>query len=69
MTLEIGYVLAVFVLALVLFASDRISVDVVGLILLLLLAIPRVLTPKEALSGFGDETILILISLFVLRGM
>jgi di/tricarboxylate transporter len=66
MTFEIAYVLALLVVALVLFASDSLSVDVVGLIVLLLLAIPRVLTPKEALSSFGDDTIVILISLFVL---
>jgi di/tricarboxylate transporter len=68
MTFEIGYVLALLFVSLVLFASDKLSVDVVGLIVLLALAIPRVLTPKEALSGFGDDTILVLISLFVLTG-
>jgi di/tricarboxylate transporter len=67
-TFEIGYVLALLFFSLVLFASDKLSVDVVGLIVLLALAIPRVLTPKEALSGFGDDTILVLISLFVLTG-
>ncbi|HEU5249508.1 MAG TPA: SLC13 family permease [Thermoanaerobaculia bacterium] len=65
MTLSIAYVLGLLVVALVLFASDKLSVDVVGLIVLLCLAVPRVLTPLEALSGFGNETILILISLFV----
>jgi len=67
-TFEIGYVLALLFVSLVLFASDKLSVDVVGLIILLALAIPRVLTPQEALSGFGDDTILMLISLFVLTG-
>jgi di/tricarboxylate transporter len=66
MTLAIAYVLALLVVALVLFASDALSVDVVGLVILLLLAIPRVLTPEEALSSFGHDTILILISLFIL---
>ncbi|HMA18446.1 MAG TPA: SLC13 family permease, partial [Thermoanaerobaculia bacterium] len=65
MTLTIAYVLGLLVVALVLFVWDRYSVDVVGLIVLLGLAIPRVLTPGEALSGFGNETILLLISLFV----
>ncbi len=65
MTLPIAYVLGLLVVALVLFASDKLSVDVVGLIVLLCLAVPSVLTVKEALSGFGNETILILISLFV----
>jgi len=66
MTLAIGYVLALLVLALVLFAWDIVSVDVVGLILLLFLTVPKVLTPQEALAGFGDDTIIVLISLFVL---
>ena len=39
-----------------------------SLIVLLALAVPRVLTPQEALSGFADPTILVLISLFVLTG-
>jgi di/tricarboxylate transporter len=66
MTIQIGYVLLLLFVALVLFASDKLSVDVVGLIVLLALAIPRVLSPREALAGFADDTILLLISLFVL---
>jgi di/tricarboxylate transporter len=66
MTLAIGYVLLLLAVALILFALDKLSVDVVGLIVLLALAIPRVLSAKEALSGFADDTILLLISLFVL---
>ena len=66
MTFQIGYVLLLLLVALVLFASDRFSVDVVGLIVLLALAVPGVLSPKEALAGFADDTILLLVSLFVL---
>ena len=66
MTLSIAYVLTLLAAALVLFASDKLSVDIVGLLVLLALAVPRVLSPKEALASFGNETILILISLFVL---
>jgi di/tricarboxylate transporter len=65
-TFAVGYVLFLLVVALVLFASDQLSVDVVGLIVLLALAVPRVLSPKEALAGFANDTILLLISLFVL---
>ena len=46
MTLAIGYVLLLLAVALILFALDKLSVDVVGLIVLLALAIPRVLSPK-----------------------
>ncbi|MFN0244046.1 MAG: SLC13 family permease [Planctomycetota bacterium] len=66
MTLEIGYVLALLAVGLVLFWRDTLRIDVVALILLLGLAIPRVLTPAEALAGFGSETIIVLIALFVL---
>jgi di/tricarboxylate transporter len=65
-TIQIGYVLLLLLAALVLFASGKLSVDVVGLIVLLALALPGVLSPKEALAGFADDTILLLISLFVL---
>ncbi len=66
MTLAIGYVLALLVVALALFAWDVLPVDIVALILLLFLTVPKVLTPQEALAGFGDDTIIVLISLFIL---
>jgi len=71
MTLAAAYVLILTVVALVLFASDFLRVDVVALILLLALTIPQrwipeLLSPQEALTGFGSETIVVLISLFIL---
>lgn len=81
MTPEILYVLALLLLALALFAWDRLSVDVVALLMLLCLTLPgplakvlplpagfekKMLTAEEALAGFGDNTIIVLISLFVL---
>jgi di/tricarboxylate transporter len=71
MPLAAAYTLGLMVLALALFASDRLRVDVIALIILLLLTIPRVwipelLTADEALAGFGSDTIMILIGLFVL---
>src|SRR6185503_1553722 len=70
-TLAAAYVLILTVVALVLFASDFLRVDVVALILLLALTIPQrwipeLLSPQEALTGFGSETIVVLISLFIL---
>jgi di/tricarboxylate transporter len=65
-TLSIGYVFALLAVGLVLFAWERLSIDSVALILLLGLAIPGVLTPTEAVAGFADTTIIVLISLFVL---
>jgi di/tricarboxylate transporter len=66
MTPSVAYVLALFAVGLGLFAWDRLSVDTVALILLLALAIPGVISPKDALAGFADETIIVLIALFIL---
>lgn len=81
MTPEILYVLALLAVALALFAWDRLPIDVVALLLLLALTVPRslgkffpmpagfgqkLLTADEALAGFGDTAIIVLISLFVL---
>jgi di/tricarboxylate transporter len=65
------YVLVLTLVGLALFASDRLRVDVVALIILLCLTIPApwipgLLAPEEALAGFGSETIVVLIALFVL---
>jgi di/tricarboxylate transporter len=66
MTLEIGYVLFLIVVALVLFATEILTIDVIGLVLLLALTVPGIIAPGQALAGFGSETIIVLIGLFVL---
>jgi len=66
MTFSIAYVLFLLLVALGLFLWDYLSVDVVGLIILLLLAIPGILPAKDAVAAFGDTTIIVLIGLFVL---
>jgi len=66
MTLEIGYILLLIVVALGLFASEIVAIDVVGIILLLALAVPGIIAPGEALAGFGSETLMVLIGLFIL---
>src|SRR5262245_2139028 len=67
MTWEIGYVLGLLVVGLILFSRDTLPVDVVALILLLLLVLPpaRILTPTEAFAGFGSDTIITLVALFI----
>lgn len=72
MTFEIAYLIAVFAGALALFAWDRLPVDVVGVMVVLLLVLPgavglgHVLDAGEALAGFGNEIVIVLIGLFVL---
>jgi di/tricarboxylate transporter len=71
MTPEIAYVLGLFTVALILFATEVLAVDVVALLVLLALTVPKafgleILTPTEALGSFGDETVLLLIGDFML---
>ncbi|GMA13753.1 SLC13 family permease [Deinococcus metallilatus] len=58
--------LILFVLALVLFATEWLPVDVTALLLLGALLALGLLTPKEAFAGFGSDTVLTLASLFIL---
>jgi di/tricarboxylate transporter len=62
---EIAFVLALFVLAVVLFAAERFPVDVVTLGLVVLLVLGGVLTPREAFAGFGSELVIMLGAIFV----
>ncbi|MBI4482307.1 MAG: anion permease [Acidobacteria bacterium] len=68
MTLEILLVLVLLAVVATLFALEWLSVDVVTLLLLVVLVISGVLTPEEAFSGFANDIIIILASVFVLSG-
>ncbi len=55
-------------LALILFATEKLPVDVVGLVLVVALVLTGVLTAKQAVAGFGDDIIVTIAGLFVLTG-
>ncbi len=54
MNLEMIIVFAILTLTVILFASDRLRLDVVALMAVLLLLLTGVLTPAEALAGFSE---------------
>ncbi len=66
MTWEIAFVLGLLVAAVILFSGEWLSIDVVTLLVLLALVIFGTLTPQEAFSGFANDIIIILCSIFVL---
>jgi len=66
--MEIAFVLALLVAALVLFARETLPVDIVTLLALLALMIAGILTPQEAFAGFGSDIIIILASVFIVSG-
>src|SRR4030095_12090369 len=58
--------LIILVIAFSLLISERIRSDLVAVLIVLSLAITRVLTPTEALSGFGSEPAIVVGSRFVM---
>ncbi len=74
MTIPIAFVLLLLVLAIVLFAMEKLSVDIITLMLLIaLVAVPvsggkGVLTADEAFEGFSNDIIIILGAIFVISG-
>ncbi|WP_026933265.1 SLC13 family permease [Christiangramia echinicola] len=66
--MEIALVLGLLVIAIVLFASEKISVDIITIGLLVVLSISGILTPSEAFAGFSSDFMIILASIFVISG-
>lgn len=66
--LQIVVVLGLLMLAVVLFATETISIDIITLLLLIGLVVTGVLTPQEAFAGFSNDIIIILASIFVIGG-
>ncbi|WP_192820508.1 SLC13 family permease [Rufibacter sp. LB8] len=64
--MEIALVLFLLLAAIALFASEKISVDVITLILLIILTGFKIISPEEAFAGFSSDFIIILASIFVL---
>lgn len=66
--MQIAIVLGLLIIAVVLFSTEKLSVDVVTLLLLMALVITNILTPQEAFAGFSNDIIIILASIFVISG-
>ncbi len=68
MTSSIALLLGLLFVAIVVLAREWLPVDIVTLLLISALVLSGVLTPLEAFSGFANEIIVILGSIFVLSG-
>jgi len=66
--MEIAIVLGLLVVAIVLFATEKISVDIITFIILITFVLTKILTPEEAFAGFSSDFIIILASIFVISG-
>ncbi len=68
MTLEIGVVLGILILAVVLFVTEKLRMDLVALLVLGLLAVLRLVTPAEAVAGFSNTAVITVWAMFVISG-
>ncbi|MCP4537041.1 MAG: SLC13 family permease, partial [Chloroflexi bacterium] len=68
MTFEIGLTLTILAIAVVLFITEKLRVDAVALLVLVCLALTRLVTPTEAISGFSNPAVVTVWAMFVLSG-
>jgi di/tricarboxylate transporter len=66
MTLEIAIVFAITALAILLFITEWIRVDVVALLVLVSLALTGLVTPTEAISGFSNPAVVTVWAVLIL---
>ncbi|MCX2739869.1 SLC13 family permease [Pontibacter anaerobius] len=64
--MEIALVLTLLVIAVVLFATEKLSIEIVTLLMLIILASSRIITAEEAFKGFSSDFIIIIAAIFIL---
>ncbi len=65
-TLKMGIVMAVLVMAILMFIFEWVRVDVVGWIMMVILPILGVVTPKEAISGLSSNAVVSIIAVIII---
>ena len=66
MNIEIAMVLVILAVALVLFISEVLRMDLVALLVLSTLALTRLVSPSEAVSGFSNAAVVTVWAMFIL---
>ncbi len=68
MTTEIALTLAIIVAALVLFATEKLRVDLVALLVLLAVGLLRLIDPKEVFDGFSNSAVITVWAVYMVSG-
>jgi di/tricarboxylate transporter len=66
MTVEIAFVIALLIIAVILFATEALPIDLVALLVMAALLITKIITPQEGISGFSNEATVTIAAMFVL---
>ncbi|HVG31564.1 MAG TPA: SLC13 family permease [Pyrinomonadaceae bacterium] len=64
----VAIVLILLLIAVILFATERIPIDIVTLLLVVALVLTGTLTAAEAFAGFGNDIVITIAGLFILTG-
>ena len=62
------FIFLLLTITIILFASELFPLEVVAVLVVLVLMLSQVLSPAEAVSGFGDPLILLIAGLFFISG-
>ena len=68
MTFEIGLTLGIIALALVLFATEKLRVDLIALIVLLVASITGLVSKDEVFSGFANPAVITIWAVYIVSG-
>ena len=66
MSFEIIFLFVLLFVTVVLLVSDKLRLDIVALMVIASLMLSGILTPGEALAGFGDPVVFLIAALFVI---
>lgn len=66
MTFDIALVLSILLVAVLLFSTDRLRMDVVALLVLCSLAVTGLVSPEEAIAGFSHPAVVTIWAMFIL---
>ncbi len=68
MTLEIGLTLGIVAVAVVLFATEKLRVDLIALIVLLTVAFTQLVDAKQAFAGFSSPAVITVWAVYIVSG-
>lgn len=68
MTFEIGLTLSIILAALVLFATEKLRVDIIALLVLLTVVLTGLIEPDQAFSGFASPAVITVWAVYIVSG-
>ena len=68
MTLEIALTLSIVVVALIIFGTEKLRVDVVALLVLLTVGLTGLVGPKEVFAGFSNSAVITVWAVYIVSG-